>query len=199
MIIRKALYGLRSSSERWHAHFADTLRSIDFVPTRYDQDVWICKSNDGLHYEYVCTHLDDFMIVSKKPEVVMEQLKMVYLVTSEGPPDYYLGNDYKKTKGCWANGCKRNMVEALARVESMFGVLKKYAIPLPAGNHPETDSTAYAQLMMSIGSTRCCSVCSTGWFQLDGLTWLTLHHHWRVSHHVLGKDIWSGRYESLAT
>jgi Reverse transcriptase (RNA-dependent DNA polymerase) len=39
VIIRKALYGLRSSSERWHAHFADTLCSMEFVPTRYDKDV----------------------------------------------------------------------------------------------------------------------------------------------------------------
>jgi hypothetical protein len=60
VIILKALYGLRSSSERWHAHFSDTLISLQFVPTRYDKDVWFRLSEDKLHYEYVCAHSDDF-------------------------------------------------------------------------------------------------------------------------------------------
>ncbi len=41
VIIRKALYGLVSSSERWHSHFAERLRGLNFVPTRSDADVWI--------------------------------------------------------------------------------------------------------------------------------------------------------------
>ena len=141
VIIRKALYGLRSSSERWHAHFADTLRSMEFVPTRYDKDVWMRKSEDETYYEYVCTHVDDFMIVSRKPEVIMEKLKEVYSISSEGPPEYYLGNDYKTNKGRWAIGCKKYLVEAVARVQQMFGSLKKYSVPLPAGDHPEMDTS----------------------------------------------------------
>jgi Reverse transcriptase (RNA-dependent DNA polymerase) len=141
VLIRKALYGLRSSSERWHAHFSDTLRSMLFAPTRYDKDVWIRRSVDGTHYEYVCTHSDDFMIVGRKPQAVMEMLKKVYTIKSEGEPDYYLGNDYKKIKGRWAIGCKKYLSEALSRVEAMFGVLRKYSIPLSAGDHPELDTT----------------------------------------------------------
>jgi hypothetical protein len=143
VIILKALYGLRSSSERWHAHFADTLRSLKFQPTRYDKDVWLRLSENELHYEYVCTHSDDFMIVSKKPEMVMEALEKVYTIKSKGPPDYYLGNDYKKdSRGRWAIGCKRYLKEALARVETMFGVLTKKYVPLPAKDHPEMDTSA---------------------------------------------------------
>jgi hypothetical protein len=41
IIIVKALYGLRTSSEQWYAHFADSLRGIGFAQTRYDNDVWI--------------------------------------------------------------------------------------------------------------------------------------------------------------
>jgi hypothetical protein len=36
VIIRKGLYGLVSSSERWHYHSTDTLRGLNFVPTRSD-------------------------------------------------------------------------------------------------------------------------------------------------------------------
>ena len=39
VIIVWALYGLGTSSERWHIHLADTLRSFNFKPTRYDNDV----------------------------------------------------------------------------------------------------------------------------------------------------------------
>ena len=51
----------------------------------------------------MCTHSDDFMIVSKQPEMIMERLKEVYSIKLEGPPDYYLGNNYKKTKGMLGN------------------------------------------------------------------------------------------------
>ena len=40
-IIVRALYGLRTSSERRHAHLADTLRAFNFKPTRSNNNVWI--------------------------------------------------------------------------------------------------------------------------------------------------------------
>jgi hypothetical protein len=144
VIIKKALYGLASSAERWHSHFADTLRGLNFVPTRYDPDVWIRMNESGTGYEYVCTHVDDFMIIAKKPAVIMAALQDVYQIneSSIGPPEYYLGNDYKKDrKGRWCIGCKKYLGEAIKRVESMFGVLNKYSVPMPAGDHPELDTS----------------------------------------------------------
>jgi hypothetical protein len=41
-----------------------------------------------------------------------------------------------------AIGCKRYLKEALSRVETMFGVLTKQSVPLPAGDHPEMDTSA---------------------------------------------------------
>ena len=41
MIINKALYGLRRSGAAYHAFFADTMRSLGFVPCIADQDVWM--------------------------------------------------------------------------------------------------------------------------------------------------------------
>ena len=142
IIIRKALYGLRTSSERWYAHFADSLRGIGFTPTRYDNDVWIRLNEDGDCYDYVCTHVDDFMIVGKNPQAIMDMTQAMYAVKSIGPPDYYLGNDYKKDRqGRWAIGCKKYLVEAIKRVERMFGTLKKYSNPMETGAHPELDDS----------------------------------------------------------
>ena len=40
MLIRKALYGLRSSGAAFRAHLGETLYDIGFFPTRADPDVW---------------------------------------------------------------------------------------------------------------------------------------------------------------
>jgi hypothetical protein len=83
VIIRKVLYGLVSSSERWHSHFADTLRGLNFVPTRSDADVWIRLDKDKKAYKYICTHVDDFMIVAKLPAAIMKDLQDIYTINEE--------------------------------------------------------------------------------------------------------------------
>jgi len=50
VIIRKALYRLASSA-CFFAHFGDTIRSFGFVPTRFDNDVWIRLSKDSSHVD----------------------------------------------------------------------------------------------------------------------------------------------------
>ena len=42
-IIRKALYGLKSSGNHWHAHFSNTLYAMGFTPTRFDPNIWLRK------------------------------------------------------------------------------------------------------------------------------------------------------------
>ena len=86
VIIVRALYGLRTSSERWHAHLADTLCGFNFKPTRYDNNVWIRQYEDGDCYDYICIHVDDFMSVGKRAQQIMDKIKSMYIVKAEGPP-----------------------------------------------------------------------------------------------------------------
>jgi hypothetical protein len=126
LIVKKALHGLRTSSERWWSHFADTLRGLGFKNTRYDKDVWLRASKCGTHYEYVCTHSDDFMIAARNAQSIMNDIKATYDVKSGGPPDDYLGNDFKRdAKGRWCFGCKRYIKEATARIEALFGTIPR--------------------------------------------------------------------------
>lgn len=90
----------------------------------------------------------------------MKEIESVYLVKddSKGPPDYYLGNDYKKdNKGRWCIGCKKYLTEAIKRVEVIFGELPKKDTPMVDGDHPETDVSAplsdgqHTQYQMLIG------------------------------------------------
>ena len=64
-IVHKSVYGLKSSGNRWHAHFANTLHSMGFMSTRYDQDVWYQLREDGKGYPYISAYVDDFMITAK--------------------------------------------------------------------------------------------------------------------------------------
>ena len=66
---------------------------------------------------------------------------MVFIpVKSVGPPDYYLGNDYKKdSQGRLCIGYKKYIEEAIIHDEGMFYELKKYAHPQDTGDHSELD------------------------------------------------------------
>ena len=98
LIIKKALYGLKSSSRAFRLFFAEYLRHCGFQPTKYDRDVWIRlrESKDG--YDYICTHVDDFKIVAKNPHHWMKLIEDKFLLKSLGPPSYYLGSNYNWSK-----------------------------------------------------------------------------------------------------
>ena len=88
----------------------------------------------------------------------MDQIEKLYTVKGIGPPKYYLGNDYKEDKkGRWCIGCNKYLKEAIKRVESMFGNLKKERVPAVAGDHPELDTsdllddTGHQKYQMMIG------------------------------------------------
>jgi hypothetical protein len=93
-------------------------------------------------YDYLCTHVDDFMICAKDAKSIMDRIEKVYTIKDIGPPNYYLGNDYKKDRrGRWCIGCKKYLKEAVKRVEGMFGSVKKYSSPSETGDHPEMDTS----------------------------------------------------------
>ncbi len=57
MIVRKALYGLKSSGAAFRAHLADTLNAMDYRPSYADPDVWLrpaVKPDGTEYYEYTC-------------------------------------------------------------------------------------------------------------------------------------------------
>eukprot|EP00957_Ditylum_brightwellii_P059920 4549283-Ditylum_brightwellii.AAC.1 len=121
VVIWRALYGLATSSARFHDHLVDTLCSMDFQSTRFDRDVRIHYSEDGESYKYMCTHVDDFCIFSKSAQMVMKQVQSVYTVNSVGASDYYL--------------------EAVSSIKWMFGKLLKHEIPMVSGDHPEEEDS----------------------------------------------------------
>ena len=72
----------------------------------------------------------------------MDEIKSVYTVKAERPPDYYLGNDYKKDKkGRLCVDRKKYIKEVLTRIETIFGTLRKYENPPETGDNPKLDDS----------------------------------------------------------
>ena len=148
MVFKKALYGLRSSSRAFRAHFADFLRSLGFFATRYDRDVWMRPREERDGYDYICTHVDDFKIVARDPERWKSHISAAFLLKSIGPPSYYLGNDYNfsNEENAWVLSCATYLKECIRRIESddelpLDGTLWTHRTPLPEGCHPELDDS----------------------------------------------------------
>ncbi|KAI2501305.1 Reverse transcriptase (RNA-dependent DNA polymerase) [Fragilaria crotonensis] len=148
MIFKKALYGLRSSSRAFRAHFADFLRSLGFFATRYDRDVWMREREEKNGYDYICTHVDDFKIVAADPERWKSHISAAFLLKAIGPPSYYLGNDYNFSaeENAWVLSCATYLKECIRRVESddelcIDGILWPHRTPLPESCHPELDDS----------------------------------------------------------
>ena len=73
LVIKKALYGLRTSGARFHAKFADTLRDLGFTPTYADPNVWIRDAGDV--YECVVVCVNDILTALKDPDFFYKELQ----------------------------------------------------------------------------------------------------------------------------
>ena len=96
MIIRKALYGLKSSGTAFRAHLAETLHDIGFKPMKADPNVWIrpaVKPGGTGYYEYIMCYVDDILSVSHDAKSILQSLQGQFKLKGNKiePPDMYLG------------------------------------------------------------------------------------------------------------
>jgi hypothetical protein len=96
LIIDRGLYGLRSSSARFHEHLSMKLHAMGYRPSKADTDFWI--ANKGDHYEYVATYVDDVLVYSRDPMKVIQELQCDYILKGIGVPRYYLGGTGNKNE-----------------------------------------------------------------------------------------------------
>ena len=92
LLIDKALYGLKTSGARYREHFADYLRSTGWKQSKADPDIWMMDM--GTHWEYLCTYIDDLIIMSKDPQKFMDEVQKAFKMKGVGPPTYHLGSDF---------------------------------------------------------------------------------------------------------
>ena len=148
LIIDKGLYGLKSSSARFHEHLSDKCKRMGFRPTTVDSDFWM--KDCGTHYEYLARYVDDLLVFSKDPMAVMEELKLDYSLKSVGVPEYFLGGNVEELDPSWhkdgiktalsASTYAANIVEKFERIFNTE--FRKQRTPMHEEYHPETDESS---------------------------------------------------------
>ena len=118
VIIVRALYGLKSSGAAWRAHLAGTLQSLGFTSSLADPDVWYRAATkpDGFeYYEYLLVYVDDLLVLSHNPTVVMKALEDFYRLQS---PDGVLvqANISKKLFEMWKKTWRKVTCASLVKV-----------------------------------------------------------------------------------
>jgi hypothetical protein len=146
--IVRALYGLSTSARQWRRTLSNTLTSIGYVATRFDQDVWMRRSKRGEYYEYLGTHTDDLVFIASDPQANLAEITKFYDVKSPGEPMFHLGIDYiKVTKGkvdFLELGTKTYIKEALLKaVETIGHALETSKTPFDEDYKPELDLSQF--------------------------------------------------------
>ena len=149
LIIDRSIYGLSSSSARFHENLSVKMRKMGFLPSKADPDLWIKRLKDGT-YEYVARYVDDVIAFSKNPMAIMEELKKHYVMKGVGKPQYYLGGDVVDLPEEWktenistAFSAKTYIRNCIPKLASMIGKerFKKYSTPFSDVYHPELDTS----------------------------------------------------------
>ena len=78
VLIKKALYGLKTSRNMWHAHFSDKLQKIGWKPLQMYPNLWIFKHR--MDYKYLVTHTNNFIISSTECTKAMKQIEKSYII-----------------------------------------------------------------------------------------------------------------------
>ena len=77
VVIKRALYGLRSSGKAWRDHMASMLQDGGYTSCKADPDVWMRSKMrpDGFKYWlYILVYTDDILVVNHEPQLVMDYL-----------------------------------------------------------------------------------------------------------------------------
>ena len=147
LIILKALYGLRTSGLRWHEQLADCL-DMGYAPCKMEPDIWLrdCKE----HCECIAAYVDDLLIVSKDPDIIINALTSFYKfkLKGTGPISYHLGCNFDRDENgtlCFAH--KKHIEKMEDSFDNMFGCKPKQicASHLEKGDHPKLDSSEYLE------------------------------------------------------
>ena len=155
MIIRKALYGLKSSGTAFRAHLAETLHDIGFKPMKADPDVWIrpaIKPDGTEYYEYIMCYVDDILSVSHDAKSILQSLQGQFKLKGDKiePPDMYLGTQLGTMQvdgnEGWFMSSEKYVKSAIQNIEETLKktgqrLPSKCKMPLAYGYCPELDIT----------------------------------------------------------
>ena len=122
----------------------DFLRTLDFVSSRFDRDIRMRLRDDKSRYDYICTRVDDFKIVTKDPTIWIDMIATLFLINKHVPRSHCLGNDctYQNGQDMCTYGVHMYVKEVVSRVERIYGCPPKEANPMQVSDYyPKLDNT----------------------------------------------------------
>jgi len=143
LVMSKALYGLHSSGLHWSECLVDVLREMGYFTSHCEKDIWMRDKGD--HYEYIAACVDNLMIASKDPDLIIKILmeKHQFKLKGTGPTKFHLGCDFFcDEEGVLCYAPKKHTEKILENYCRIFGAWPKPATsPLPTGDHPELETS----------------------------------------------------------
>ena len=144
LIVRKALYGLRTSGKMWHERFAACLREMGFWQSKAEPEIWMRRN--GEVYEYVATYVDDLCMALLRPQEFIDELEKKYKfkLKGTGKITFHLGMDfYREPNGDLCMAPRKYIEKMISNYERVFGETPKQTVmaPLEKGDHPELDTS----------------------------------------------------------
>ena len=84
LIFLKALYGFKSSGERWAEVIHSILKDMKFTPSKADPCIWLRKAPNLRCYEYIAVYVDDLCIAAESPSTIIDIFQTKYNLKVKG-------------------------------------------------------------------------------------------------------------------
>ena len=156
MIIKMALYGLKSSGAAFRSKLAGVLNDMNFRPSLADPDVWLraaTKPDGFTYYEIVLVYVDDVMVISHIPLSTIEGIQKTFKLKGgkADTPDMYLGVSLEKKTNpqgtvCWSMSPEKYVAASVLNVEEKLAkegraLPTNCKTPMLTTYHPSDDTS----------------------------------------------------------
>ena len=156
MIVKMALYGLKSSGASFRSMLANCIWELGYRPTKADPDVWIkpaTKENGFKYYEMILCYVDDVISIGEHPMRAIEGIKATFKLKGDKAeiPDMYLGGSIAKVNTadgveCWTISSEKYVKTAVANIKDNLAkkglrLPSKCSTPFRTGYHPTEDTS----------------------------------------------------------
>jgi hypothetical protein len=157
MIVKMALYGLKSSGAAFRSKLAGVLHDMNHRPSLAHPDVWLRAATKPCGFEcykMVLCCVDDVMVILHEPGRTTDGIQAVFKLKGDkaAAPDMHLGIALKKkpnSKGvdCWTMAPEKHIKAAIENVEKKLGGELPFSkgrcpTPMRTDHHPAEDTSA---------------------------------------------------------
>ena len=155
LIVKKALYGLKSSGAAFRAFLAEKLDDIGFKSSIADPDVWMRKAtkpSGERYYEYILIYVDDILCISHDARGPMNDIQATLKFKKDKVEelDFYLGAKLEKKvingRPVWTMSSVDYVKAAIENVEAQLKkqnkkLATKAPTPMTSNYYPELDES----------------------------------------------------------